>query len=489
MLKISQLNFSFHHKLIFQDLNLALSPKQKVVLVGPNGKGKSTLLKLVLGKLEPDSGDIYIDKKTTIGYLPQLTDLEVPLGSLVLNSTQKHLFEKSLAKLGAAGVDYGRLVSEYSGGEQIKLLIALATANSPNLLLLDEPTNHLDISARKWLIQYLKEFSGSVICISHDREFIDGFADSIFELRKNQLYKYVGNYEQYEDQKQKETEGAEARNRSSLAKKKKLIENWKKRAVRAKATIRKVPKDKDKMGFDYRAEKAMETHVKALRQLERQINDTKLEDVELPQTIVMKNHASLPDQYLLLNWEGKQVSRYPVTIYVGSFKIYSRDHVLLQGPNGSGKSTLLSEVVKEFGQQSGERSVALIDQGDPLANSKQRVVEYFEEQAGVNEGAARGYLHRLLLSKEEAALPLNRLSPGQRLRIRLCILVIDEPDLLLLDEPTNHLDVASVLVVQKLLSEYRKAYIVVSHDQKFVEVIKISKSYTINNNELVEEYL
>lgn len=489
MLKISHLNFSFHHKLIFDNLNFALSPKQKVVLIGSNGQGKSTLLRLILSQLQPDAGSISIDKKTSVGYLPQLTDLDIAIEDLVSASIQKHLFEKSLAKLGNLQINYRKLVSDYSGGEQIKLLMAIATASSPNLLLLDEPTNHLDQEARKWLTKFVQKFNGSIICVSHDRDFIDSFADNIYELHKYRLHKYQGSYSQYEEQKQQEIEGIQARNKSSLAKKKKLIENWKKRATRAKATIRKVPKDNDKMGFDYRAEKAMGAHVKALHQLERQIENTRAEDIDIPQSIILKNKAKQPDQCLLINWQNKIASNPAITINIESFKIYSRDRILISGPNGSGKSTVLDEIQQYCREEIGNKTVEMIDQHDPLAKKQQRVVEYFKTQTGVNEGVARGYLHRLLLSQDEATLPLNMLSPGQRLRLRFCTIIFNEPDLLLLDEPTNHLDINSVAVVQKLLQEHNKAFVLVSHDSALTKELKITKSYTTNNNELIEEYL
>lgn len=493
MLKITNLSLSFTHKQIFSNANLTLNKNEKVAVIGPNGCGKSTLLKLILQSVELDEGIIYLQKSVVVGYVPQVVgNLDQTIESIVLHYTQKHLFEKALSKISNIEIRYSRRLESFSGGEQIKILVAIALSNSPNLLLFDEPTNHLDTQAQKWLADFVKNFRGSVIAVSHDKTFVNSFASSIYEIDKSTINKYAGNYNDYLLKKETEQANAEANFKSISAKQKKLKANWFEIAANQGAVIRKKPKakDKDKMGFDYRAENAGEKQAKRLHQLERRIEATQAEKVELPKSIIINNPSTKEKRKLLLQFQNTSLQLPNNKIVkVEDISIYNSDKVFVSGANGSGKTTLLNSIVSgslKVKYQNIHR-IELLDQNDLLSSSKSRAVEYFSIQARCNEGVARSYLHRLLLSQDEIMLPLSKLSAGQRIRIRLTLIILSNPELLLLDEPTNHLDIRSRAVVQKLLQEYNKAYLIVSHDKELINSLGINKTIQLGDTKPLKE--
>ncbi len=482
MLKISSLSLSFHHKILFDSANLSLNAKEKIAIVGENGSGKSTLLKLIQGQAKPDSGSILLKKSTHIGYVPQISkQLNISLQAMVLQLTTKHSFEKALSIITNLLPDYSKKLGQYSGGEQVKLMTAIAMSHQPDLLLLDEPTNHLDAQTQTWLGEFIAKFRGAVIVVSHDSKFVNYFASSVCEISQQKITKFAGNYDDYIKQKSALLANQEAAHRAAEKKLNKLKANWFEIAANKGAKITKRRKDNDKMAFDYRAENAGEKQSQRLHQIERRIKETLSEKPELPKSIIISSKTSKPERRLLLQLQNC-VLTLPDAHKIGieDISIYTNDKILLKGPNGSGKTSLLNALAasKVNTKYSNIHSLAYLSQHDEQANNSQKALDYFCEVSRLPEYLGRSYFARLLFAQDEVFVPMSKLSAGQRMRLELTLHILTNPDMLLLDEPTNHLDIRSKAVIQKLLSEYQGAFILVSHESELISSLAITK--TIN---------
>ncbi|MFO0862791.1 MAG: ABC-F family ATP-binding cassette domain-containing protein [Candidatus Saccharibacteria bacterium] len=490
MLKISSLSLSFHHKILFDSANLSLNAKEKIAIVGENGSGKSTLLKLIQGQAKPDSGSILLKKSTRIGYVPQISQhSDLSLHALVLQLTTKHSFEKALSNITNLLPDYSKKLGQYSGGEQVKLMMAIAMSHQPDLLLLDEPTNHLDAQTQTWLGEFIAKFRGAVIVVSHDSKFVNYFASSVCEISQQKITKFAGNYDDYIKQKSALLANQEAAHRAAEKKLNKLKANWFEIAANKGAKITKRRKDNDKMAFDYRAENAGEKQSQRLHQIERRIKETLSEKPELPKSIIISSKASKPERRLLLQLQNC-VLTLPDAHKIGieDISIYTNDKILLKGPNGSGKTSLLNALAasKVNTKYSNIHSLAYLSQHDEQANNSQKALDYFCEVSRLPEYLGRSYFARLLFAQDEVFVPMSKLSAGQRMRLELTLHILSNPDLLLLDEPTNHLDVRSKAVIQKLLTEYEGAFILVSHDSELVKSLTINKQIVLDKAEVLE---
>ncbi|OAB34069.1 ribosomal protection-like ABC-F family protein [Paenibacillus glacialis] len=499
-------------QLVLNDITMDIRAGEKVGLIGRNGCGKTTLLHLLIENDRPDQGHISIRKGARIGFLDQIptetagsTTYEQLLGSFaetlewqtrmkeleqLLSEPQRanheNLYEGWLQEygrlqeqfeqaggyemeasidriakgLGIAADQYHRSFSSLSGGEKTKVGLASLLLKQPDILLLDEPTNHLDMSAIEWLEQFITEYPGSVVAISHDRYFLDKIVTKVIEIEDGEAFTYHTNYSGY--MKEKETrlllQFADYQEQQKQIKKmqdsiKQLIE-WGNRS------------NPPNPGFHRRAA-SMQKALDRIQKLKRPILERKSMDLQLSQ------EDRSGKQVLVLKALSKSYDRRTLFEHVHEILHYGESAMLL-GDNGSGKSTLLKLILGMETPSSGEVtlgsrvSVGYLAQEETPQNWKQNILQYFREQVGMEEGEARGELARFLFYGPDVFKDVRSLSGGEWTRLRFAILMYQKPNLLILDEPTNHLDIDSREALEEALEEFPGTLLAVSHDRYFI---------------------
>ncbi len=518
---------------LFSDLSFTVGAG-RTGLVAPNGAGKSTLLKLIAGELQPTGGSVTIDG--SLGYLPQTlpfaTDLTVAeilgvatilaaLTALADGDASEAVFaaigddwdieERSIAQLARLGLDVSldRVLGTLSGGEVVTLGLAAQLLRRPDVLLLDEPTNNLDSAARQRLYDELDRYSGALLLISHDRALLDRM-DRIAELRDGDIQFYGGNFTAYQDAVADAQRAAadEMRNAESQLKlQKRQMQQARERAARRAGTAARNIKDAGlpkiiagqlKRNAQESAGRADEVHARRvddaqarLDAAERAVRDDDVIALDLPNTEV-------PAGRTVLSATGLNIQRGGRMLFAGNgngagagsgiaLDIRGPERIALTGRNGAGKSTLLRMINGDLQPDAG----TLTRGGGRIAYLSQRL-DLLDEQRSVLENLMtwaptlgitrrRHLLAQFLFQDNRIDLPVSVLSGGERLRATLaCVLYAEPaPHLLLLDEPTNNLDLVSVAQLEAALNAYRGAFIVVSHDERFLDAIGIERRMTL----------
>jgi ATPase subunit of ABC transporter with duplicated ATPase domains len=507
---------------LFQDLSFAVGDG-RTGLVAPNGAGKSTLLKLIAGELQPHAGAVTVDG--TLGYLPQalpfdaaLTVAEVlgvapvldALAALAAGDASETIFatigddwdieertRAQLDRLGLGGIALDRRLGSLSGGEVVSLGLAAQLLNRPDVLLLDEPTNNLDVDARHKLYDVLDEFTGCLLLVSHDRVLLDRM-DRIAELHRGEILFYGGNFSDYEETvtaaqrlAESNVRNAEQQLKREKARRQQARERAARRAGAAKrnltnAGLPKIVAGELKRRAEESSGKADDVHAARVAEARARLDDAEhaLRDddaivLDLPETYV-------PAGRTLFSGEGLQISRGGRKLFASNgidLSIRGPERIALTGPNGGGKSTLLriidGDLVPDRGtiQQTSGR-VAHLSQRLDLLDPDRTVAESLAAFAPTLSHTRRMHLMaRFLFNGNRIHLPVAALSGGERLRATLACVLFAEPapHLLLLDEPTNNLDLVSVAQLESALNAYRGAFVVVSHDQRFLAEIGIDR--------------
>lgn len=518
----SHLSFSWPDDAeLFSDLSFTVGAGH-TGLVAPNGAGKSTLLKLIAGELKPTSGSVTVDG--SLGYLPQTlpfaTDLTVAeilgvapvlaaLTALADGDASEAVFtaigddwdieERSTAQLARLGLDVplDRVLGTLSGGEVVTLGLAAQLLRRPDVLLLDEPTNNLDSAARQRLYDELDRYPGTLLLISHDRALLDRM-DRIAELRDGDIQFYGGNFTAYQDAVADAQRAAvdEMRNAESQLKlQKRQMQQARERAARRAGTAARNVKDaglpkivagKLKRDAQESAARADEVHARRvgdakarLDAAERAVRDDDVIALDLPNTEV-------PAGRTVLTASGLNIQRGGRTLFADNgidLDIRGPERIALAGPNGAGKSTLLKIINGDLQPDTGtltrgDGRIAYLSQRLDLLDGQRSVVENLMAWAPTLSITRRRHLlAQFLFQDNRIDLPVSVLSGGERLRATLaCVLYAEPaPHLLLLDEPTNNLDLVSVAQLESALNAYRGAFIVVSHDERFLDAIGIDR--------------
>jgi len=494
MLTIRDLKKTHGGRLLFEGASMQVNYGERVALIGPNGAGKSTIFSLILGRDEADGGTIQRDEWTMVGYLPQegeavgaetaldiatgrageldalekvLAELEkagVVEGAAYLEAHAKHealsnphveaKAKKMLGGLGYREGDYLRPARELSGGWVMRAHLARLLVMEPDLLLLDEPTNHLDLLSLLWLQQYLKTYSGAVLLISHDREFMDELIEAVFEISNQKLVSYKGNYSAAMQQR-------EANYEIQLA-------AWKNQ----QKEITALQEFADR--FRSVSSKAAQAQSK-LKQIER------MEKIERPEPPRKPFRFRIPQPprsgQRTMSLEGVYMAYGDVAVYRGLDLLVERgERIALVGPNGAGKSTLLKILagVVEFqkgtrtpghnlklGYFSQHRSATL----DPESSL---IDEVMASNGEIREDEARSILGSFLFRKDDIYKKTAVLSGGEKTRLNLIRFLVDPPNLLLMDEPTTHLDILTVESLVLALEAYEGTLVFISHDVHFI---------------------
>jgi ATP-binding cassette subfamily F protein 3 len=504
MIQLSGAGKRFGHKLLFEDLDWTIGPRERVGIVGANGTGKSTLLKILAGMESLDYGALSCAKGLTFGYLPQdglelsgrsvfeecmlvfagLREMEREMEALThamaeIDHNSPEYAEVAdryhqlqgeftthdgyaldakvstvLAGLGFSKEDWQRRTEEFSGGWQMRISLAKLLLQQPNLLLLDEPTNHLDLETRNWLEEYLHDYPYAFLVISHDRYFLDVTVDRTVEIWNKKVHFYSGNYEKYLKQKAEQREQIEAAYR-----------NQKVRIDQLEAFINR---------FRYQATKA--------RQVQSRIKELeKIERVEVPEeekTIHFHFPQPKPSGRNVAEFQGVAKSYDRKLVFQGvRFVIERGDRVALVGVNGAGKSTLIKLLAEiepltagkyEMGYNA-EPAYYAQDQYKELDPTARLLDDLREAWPRGTETALRSLLGCFLFSDDDVYKQLGVLSGGERNRYALARLMMAPSNFLLLDEPTNHLDLRAKDVLLTALQDYTGTVVFVSHDRYFID--------------------
>ncbi|THA28680.1 ABC-F family ATP-binding cassette domain-containing protein [Streptomyces sp. A1277] len=503
-------------------------------LIAPNGSGKSTLLKLIAGELRPAAGSVAVEG--TLGYLPQslpltgdLSVAEVLGVDAVIRALdavesgdvgEEHFAvigddwdieertRAQLDRLGLEGIALDRGIGTLSGGQVVSLGLAAQLLKRPDVLLLDEPTNNLDLEARRRLYDTLEAWNGTLLLVSHDRALLDRM-DRIAELGPEELRLYGGDFTAYEEAVQAEREVAEKNVRNAeqeLKREKREMQQARERAERRASNAARNLKNAGlprifagnmKRGAQESAGRSGQTHASRVGEAQarldeagRAVRDEQRITLDLPDTDVPAGRTVLLGEQMRIRLGGREQ-------FAGEgvdLTIRGPERIALTGPNGAGKSTLLRLVNGDLELDGGlikraDGRIAYLSQRLDLLDLDRTVAENFAAFAPHRTEAERmNLLARFLFRGDRAHLPVGVLSGGERLRATLaCVLCAEPaPQLLLLDEPTNNLDLVSADQLESALASYRGAFVVVSHDERFLERIGVDRWLRLAGGELRE---
>ncbi|MGM0942890.1 MAG: ribosomal protection-like ABC-F family protein [Bacillota bacterium] len=495
--------------IIFKDITVEIKEGERIGLIGRNGEGKTTLLDLLAKKSEPAEGTITWKKNLSVGLLQQAPSLEAEaeVESLLfqvftkLNRLKSQMLELEASMSSETEADqlmlliekYGKLQEQFqdqggyemdaqvrrvmnglqmehlankkwknlSGGERTKVGLAQLLLTAPDLLLLDEPTNHLDFLAIEWLTNFINQYHGTVVIVSHDRYFLDETVTTILEMDQGELLKYHTNYTDYV----KERETRLLQEFQQYQDQQKKIKKMKETIKRLKEWANQANPPNDGL---HRRAKSMEKALEKMTVLKRPILEKKRINLDF-----QMEKRSGKDVILLDN----VYKRFPSKPLFSAANMHIRfqDRVAIIGENGSGKSTLLRMLLGKDEPDQGaiqlgsNLSIGFLSQHMLEMDGSRSVLEEFRDQVPVTEGEARGILARFLFFGPSVFRKVKQLSGGEKMRLRLAELVYQNHNLLILDEPTNHLDIESKEVLEEALEQFDGTIIAVSHDRYFLD--------------------
>jgi ATP-binding cassette subfamily F protein 3 len=494
MLTIRNLKKSHGGNTLFENASMQINYGERVALIGPNGAGKSTIFSIILKVQEPDSGTVERDEWTMVGFLPQEAEAlgdetvldiatgragEVPAlekrlrelekagtvdGPEYLEAHAKHealtnpkvdaKAKKMLVGLGYRETDFERPARTMSGGWVMRAHLARLLVMEPDLLMLDEPTNHLDLLSLLWLQNYLKTYSGAVLLISHDREFMDEIVENVYEIHERRLREWKGNYTAYLEQREAayEQQNAAYKNQQKeIASLREFYDRFRQVASKASQAMSKLKQ------------------IERMELIEKPVPPKKPFRFIIPQPV--RSGAKVVALENIHQAYGEHV------VYRGlSLDVERGERTVLVGPNGAGKSTLLKIMAGVLEFQKGERRLGLntkigyfSQHRSATLDPEKTVLQEVMDAAGtLSENEARGILGSFLFRKDEIFKKTAVLSGGEKTRLNLIKFLVDPPNLLLMDEPTTHLDIHTVESLILALEHYEGTLVFISHDVHFI---------------------
>ena len=518
MIDLSNISLQFNGRYLYKEINYKINAGDRISLVGANGTGKTSLLRIISGVLQPEAGNVYRQKGITIGYLPQenvthkgktlideafsaLTDIislrekeeylsEKLLDSNLIEDERQDVInqlgevhhrleeldsysadarvEKILTGLGFDEREFRKKTDEFSGGWQMRIALAKILISQNDILLLDEPTNHLDLDSLEWLINFLKNYKGAIVVVSHDKHFVDEITNKTLEIFLGRFNTFNGNYEAYLKFKEE---------RDAL-----LIQQYEQQQKKIKETERFIER------FRYKATKARQVQSR-IKQLE------KVELVELPEEAgKIKLKFPEPPSSGRINIELLTLSKsYGSNKVLNNinFSIERGEKIAFVGPNGAGKSTLAKIIAGKINFDSGERKTGhntiinyyAQDVADELDPNLDLIETLEESEPDKTPVFLRNLLGSFLFSGDDVFKQVGVLSGGEKSRVALAKILLTKSNLIILDEPTNHLDYSSKLILQSALKNFPGSLVLVSHDIDFLRPI-VNKVVYIKNKEL-----
>lgn len=520
---ISDLSYHYpNQKNIFEHLSLSINNNSKCGLVGNNGRGKSTLLKLIAGYLKPVSGDIYLGSKPV--YIPQLIESNfsnvanmlgvdkkiVALNAIANGSISQTDFdileddwdietkcEIALSYWGLSYLNLNTEISQLSGGERIKVYLSKLNIFNPKIILFDEPTNHLDLSSRELLYNYIEQTKATMLVVSHDITLLNQL-EAMYEISHNGINLYGGNYSFYENQK--EIEDNAIINEINYEKKKvneaqkkarEIIQRQAKRqsqGSKKNVEVRILKKTTVNRGENTQA-KLKEKHDKIISD-----NIDKLKQVQEQRELLNKlkfefEYSKLHKGKLLISAKGINKSFEDNKFLWSSlidFELYSGERIHIIGNNASGKTTLIKLITKQILPSCGKIENAefnywYLDQNYSILNNEYSILEIAQKhnQNNLKDFEVKHQLTRALFTSNQWDKKCKELSGGEKMRLCMCCMIISNKftDLIILDEPTNNLDISSLKILLESIKNYKGSLIIISHDKYFTKEIGITKEY------------
>lgn len=480
---IEHLTKSYTERLLFDDTSFSINEGEKIGLIGVNGTGKSTLLKIVAGLEDADSGSVVRGRSLYIRYLSQIP--EFAEGDTVLESVMREnagethyssademqaTAKSMLNKLGIT--EHDALTSTLSGGQRKRVALASVLMSTADLLILDEPTNHLDSGMADWLEEYLKAFRGALLMITHDRYFLDSVVGRIVELDKGKLYSYQANYEGFLALKAERMEMAEASER----KRQTILRNeiaWMQRGARARSTKQKA-------------------HIQRYEELRDQKGPEYDRNVELESIASRLGRTTVEVKDLCKAYGDKVLMKDFTYIFL------KNDRVGIIGPNGSGKSTLMKMLAGWVEPDSGTIQIGqtvkmgYFSQENEAMDESLKVIDYIKnaaEYVKTKDGSisASQMLERFLFPSGMQYTAIGRLSGGERRRLYLLRILMEAPNVILLDEPTNDLDIQTLTILEDYLDTFPGIVIAVSHDRYFLDRV-VNRIFAFEGQGKVTQY-
>ena len=513
LLKINNLKKTFGGNVLFENLSLEINTLDKVALIGRNGVGKTTLIKLILNQIAPDSGDIFIFGQAKIGYLSQdiiksldntmyeeclsvfqdVITLEKQLQTITEEFKTNHseaimkryahienefqirdgyeyqtTIDMLLTKFGFTKADYNRQIKTFSGGERTRIAFAKLLMIKPDLLLLDEPTNHMDIEIIEWLEDYLKKYSGAVLVITHDKYFINKVVNKIYEIEHNSLELYHGSYDEYEIEKV---------NRYEILMKKYL---------RQKKEISHLQSFVDRFRYNSKRASLAQDRIKKINRIKKIDKPT-----NSASHVKISFKTKRPTEVNILEVENLSIGYdFPLLENI-TFEMKGFEKIGIIGSNGTGKTTLIKTLLGNLKPLKGkyefyrEMKIGYFDQNQNTLDNSLTVMQTIHNIYPMKTiGEVRSDIAKVLFTGEDAFKPVSVLSGGEKVRLSILLLMLEEPELLILDEPTNHLDIDTKNIVEDVFEAYEGPIMFISHDRYFInkvasKIISIKDKLTV----------
>ena len=515
VLSLNNVSKYYNGEVVLENITFSVNKNDKIAIVGDNGVGKTTLLKIINKTIEADSGFIYYEDASSIGYLSQKVisnpentlfeemelafsklkkiekEMELSLKNLDKSDQKtinyysdleekynnlggyeyKYKIEMLLNKFGFDKSFYNRKLNSFSGGEKTRASLVKLLLNNPSILLLDEPTNHLDLVMIEWLEKYLNTYSGTIIIVTHDQTFIDHMANKVLEIENHHATLYPGNFTYYSQEKV---------NRYQQQLKQYNLQE--KEIKRYEMLIAKFKPKPTKTSFAQSLEKKL----------------SKMEKIEKPnnykKSIKAAFKTSLNHQVLMHKIENLQFgfNKIPLTKPF-SLDIYNGDKVVIMGQNGSGKTTLLKCIINNTNYISGENykvrdySYFYFDQNQELLDENKTLFDTIQDEYPLMDNSqVRSLLGRFLFSDDDVFKLVKNLSGGEKIRLIFALITLKDYQVLFLDEPTNHLDFTTKKILAEILEDYQGCIIMVSHDRYFINKV-VNKVIYLQNKDYIFE--
>lgn len=479
ILNVEKISKTFGEKVLFDKVSLGINKGDKVGVIGVNGTGKSTFLKIIAGIEEADEGKIVKGNSVNVTYLPQMPEFlenDTILGYVLRDkqSASEAEAKKILTKLGIT--DFDMNISTMSGGQRKRVALAKTLVEPAEVLILDEPTNHLDNEMVIWLEQYIKQFRGELIMVTHDRYFLDNVTNKIVEIDKSKLYEYDTNYTGFlelKTQREDMERATEIKRQNTLRRE---LE-WIRRGCQARSTKQQARID--------RYEDMKEASRQARKNFEQQSLEMNSVNTRLGKKTVELNNISK-------SFDGKKIIDDYTYIFLRD------DRIGIIGSNGCGKSTLMKIITGQLEADSGSVEIGetvrigyFMQENEPLDN-KQTVLEYVrsigEYITTVNgKVTASQMCEKFLFGPKMQWTPISKLSGGEKRRLYLLSVLMSAPNVLILDEPTNDLDIETLEVLEEYLDGFAGIVIVVSHDRYFLDRT-VDRIFSFEGNGVLKQY-
>ena len=474
IINIEHIHKIFGEKIIFEDASFGIHEGNKIGIVGINGTGKTSLLRMIAGIEEPDQGQIIRQNGLRIAYLPQ--NPEFPSQATILsyalegNSDTDWLVQSNLNRLGITQYDIP--IEQLSGGQKRKVAMAKVLASEFDVLLLDEPTNHLDEEMILWLEDYLKNYKGVILMVTHDRYFLDKVSNRILEISRGSMYSYDANYSKFLELKaeREEMELASHRKNQSILR---IELEWAKRGCRARTTKQKARLER------------LETLKNGKTPIQDQIIEMDSVETRMGKKTIEFHEVS--KSY----GEMKLIENF-------SYTLLRNQRLGIIGPNGCGKSTLLKLIIGQIQPDQGYMEIGetikigYLAQEEPDFDTSQRVIDYVKdigEYVQTKEGriSASQMLERFLFTPDMQYTPVSKLSGGEKRRLYLLSVLVSGANVLILDEPSNNMDIPTLTVLEDYLNSFIGIVITVSHDRYFLDNV-VDRIFEFDGNGHLQQY-